>query len=207
MSEEFAHSTEDMTRAAAYRFLARVFAEEIDETTFSSVSNGDLRQLLDELSCASELRETVDLLKFNLDQRGDRDKTLMDLRVMFAKLFLGAGGRRAAPPYASYYATNRQSLSHPCVADIHALYRSYDLEPQTRFPEPADHIALMLSFLSALILKGTLPKEQEVFLSTYLQPAVLGFAADCSANDEDGFYLACASLLKNMVEKDLHTLN
>jgi len=200
-------TTENLSRAATYRFLAGVFGTEVDAAFLQSATSGELRQLLDDLQCEADLKDAVDLLKFNLDQRSHDASAIMDLRVIFSSLFLGAGGRKSAPPYASYYATEKTSLSHACVAEIETIYRKHQLAPHQSFSEPADHIAAMLSFCSELALQPTQQAELKAFLQTHLKTFSQGFSEDCSSYDKDGFYLACANLLRALIERDLSTLH
>ncbi|SFK25921.1 TorA specific chaperone [Pseudovibrio ascidiaceicola] len=200
-------TTESLLRAAAYRFLAGVFGTEVDTSFLQSATSGELRQLLDELRCENQLKDAVDLLKFNLDQRSHNASAIMDLCVIFSSLFLGAGGRKSAPPYASYYATGKTSLNHPCVVEIEDIYREHQLAPNQGFSEPADHITTMLSFCSELSLLPDKQIELKAFLQTHLKSFSQGFSEDCSTYDSDGFYLACANLLRAQIERDLSTLH
>ena len=200
-------SEQDLSRAVTYRFLSRLFASELDEATFSSMKNGDSRQLIDDLACEPDLKEPVRWLTFNLDQRNDEANTIMDLRVAYARLFLGAGGKRVAPPYASYYHNDRKSLNHPCVAEILNFYRDYGLIPDPNYTEPADHFALLLGFVSDLVLKGAPIDTQRTFIANYLAPILGDFSSDCAEHDPDGLYAAAAGLLQSFVQRDLGTLH
>lgn len=200
-------TTENLARAATYRFLAGVFGTEVDADFLQSATSGELRQLLDDLQCESDLKDAIDLLKFNLDQRSHDASAIMDLRVIFSSLFLGAGGRKSAPPYASYYATEKASLSHTCVSEIEEIYRKHELAPHSGFSEPADHIAAMLSFCSELALQPEKQPDFKAFLQTHMKSFSQGFSEDCSSYDSDGFYLACANLLRALIERDIRTLH
>ena len=192
-----------LSRAVTYRFLSRMFASELDGGTLSSMQSGDTRQLINDLGFEPDLKEAVSWLTFNLDQREDDAASLMDLRVAYARLFLGAGGKRSAPPYISYYRTDRGSLSHPVVAEILNVYRDHGLVPDPSFTEPADHLALLLGFISDLALKDVPIESQRDFIATYLAPVVGDFSADCTAYDPDGLYAAAAGLLQTYVRHDL----
>ena len=197
------HSETALSRAVTYRFLSRLFASEIDDTTLASMRKGDARQLINDLACEQDLNEAVRWFTFNLDQRVDEPGAIMDLRVAFARLFLGAGGRRVAPPYVSYYRNHRGSLNHPCVAEILNTYRDYGLVPDPDWNEPADHFSLLLGFVSDMALKDVPLQTQTDFIASYLAPVVGDFASDCIEHDPDGFYAAAAGLLQTYVRHDL----
>ncbi|WP_068088599.1 molecular chaperone TorD [Polycladidibacter stylochi] len=206
MQDSNRHQDEDLFRAVAYRFLSRLFASELDQATIDSIRSGDIRQFLDDLACQEQFKEPVRWVIFNLDQREDHADDVMDLRVAFAQLFLVGSRMSAAQPYASYYMSGRQTLSHPCVSEIADYYRQYNLVANENFSEPEDHLALMLGFLSTLASQQETRPQQVDFIEKYLTPWLGDFVADCNANDPDGFYTACASLMRAFVEHDLSSL-
>ena len=202
-----ATSEANLSRAVTYRFLSRLFASEIDEATLASMKNGDARQLINDLACEPDLMEAVRWLTFNLDQRDETSHSLMNLRVAYAQLFLGSGGKRSAPPYVSYYRNDRGSLSHPCVAEILNTYRDYGLIPDPAYTEPADHFSLLLGFASDMALKNVDSEIQIDFIAKYLAPVLGDFAADCIAHDRDGLYAAAAGLLQTYIRYDLRSFH
>lgn len=203
MTQQMIPTDDNLARAATYRFLSRLFAHELDNATFASIKKGEVRQLIDDLAQEKDLKDAAEWLTFNLDQRNDDSRSLMDLRVAFARLFLGAGGSKVAPPYASYYHNDRKSLNHPVVLEILDTYRQHGLVPDPDFTEPADHFSLLLGFMSNMALKDIPLNIQQDFIARYLAPVTVAFSADCSAHDPDGLYAASAQLLQAYVAKDL----
>ena len=198
---------DQIVRAVAYRWLSRMFAEEMDADTLRSAQSGDIRQFLDEVACDADLANAIRLFEFNVDRYDDLDASVMDLKVAFASLFLGAGGKNTAPPYASYYLTGRSSLHHDCVLEIGKEYERHGLARIGEFAEPPDHLALMLSYLSRLAEDGAEDGEISDFIRNHLEPWLPGFTADCAAHDPDGFYTAGAAFLRSFIQHDLRTLN
>ena len=207
MTQQAPARIDNLERAVAYRCLSRLFAVELDRSTLDSALHGDLRQVLDDLAGDPQMTEAVDLLKFNLDRLGDAPNGVMDLRAAFAALFLGAGGDKVAPPYASFYLTGRHCLHHDCVAEIGDTYRAQGIEPVSAFPEPADHLALMLGFLSEMAARDAEAAELADFIDAHLASWLTDFAGDCCAHDPSGVYAAAALLLRAYIERDLRSLH
>lgn len=203
MTQHSTLSEANLARAVTYRFLSRIFASELDDVTFASMKQGEIRQLIDDLAQEKELKDAANWLTFNLDQRDEDTRSLMDLRVAFARLFLGAGGKHVAPPYASYYHNDRKSLNHPIVLEILGIYKDHGLAPVSDFAEPADHFSLILGFISDMAQKDIPLNIQHDFIARFLAPVIADFSVDCTAHDPDGLYAASAQLLQAYVVRDL----
>lgn len=203
MSLAQSKAIEELESAVAYRWISRMFLKELDQATFASIKQGEFAAFLDDLQSDPGLQDPVELLRSKFERAGTFKDIDMDLRVAFAKLFLGAGGKKSAPPYASFYLTGRQNLHHSCVLELQQRYREFDLDVSQEISEPADHISFILGFLSALFESDASPEEVREFISKYISPWLSDFVSDCSDHDESGFYSALGGVLLALVTRDL----
>jgi TorA-specific chaperone len=122
---------------------------------------------------------------------GDAAEAASDLNAAFCCLFLGAGGPDGnAPPYESAYCGSGRLFQEP-TAEMAKLLAAHGLGVAEGCCEPADHLAIELALLAAL-LAGP---EPATALVDRLLGWVPGFAARCAACDATGFYAALAALL------------
>lgn len=111
-------------------------------------------------------------------RRRGADAAARELLLEYARLFLGPGPLRC-PPYGSLYIDG--VLMGPSTLDVVRLYREHGLIVPQSWREPADHIAVELSFMAhlsgstqeaigqrKLTEAQRLLKSQETFLDRHL---------------------------------------
>lgn len=119
-------------------------------------------------------------------------------------------------PYESSYGDGRRLGGKPVeLADIAGFYTAFGLEPSSSHPEMPDHIALELTFMSALCLKEayalfhSLVEGREVtreaqrgFLGAHLGRWGGAFAESVEAAAQGAFFKAAAALLREFVAEE-----
>ncbi|MDR0501485.1 MAG: molecular chaperone TorD family protein [Coriobacteriales bacterium] len=134
-------------RMATYRFLSRLYRKEVDQ------------ELLDQLIA---MRYPVKSGNAEMDA-GYRmmhgyicstwERTLTDLAIDFARVFLGHGinAHSAAYPFESVHTSAKRLLMNDARDEVLAIYRANGIEKTNAWREGEDHIALELEFISLLI--------------------------------------------------------
>jgi TorA maturation chaperone TorD len=133
-------------RVATYAFLARLYRKEVDQ------------RLLDEM-CA--MRFPVDTGNADMDE-GYRlfhaylssiwERTLTDLAVDYARVFLGNGVNAycAAYPFESVHTSSKRLLMQEARDEVLAIYRANNLTKLESWKAGEDHISLELEFMQIL---------------------------------------------------------
>jgi TorA maturation chaperone TorD len=195
-------------RAARYKFLAAVFAYP-EPSVLAELSEGrwrdpekDPERLRSALAAFSAARAQADPAFLQ-----EEYSVLFDRQVRCS-------------PYESSYGDGRRLAGKPAeLADIAGFYTAFGLEPSSSHPEMPDHIALELTFMSALCLKEAyalfhgLVEGLEVtrdarrgFLSAHLGRWVGAFAEGVEAAAQGAFFKAAAALLREFVAEECRTL-
>lgn len=133
------------SRRHVYDFLSRCFAKELDgEFAVAVRERFDFDCEDDEL--ISELRA----MQSCLDDTGD--SALEHFAVLYNRLFFGMGpiGAKRAFPYESVYTSQKGLLMQDAYEATRLEYRMQGLERNEAFPEPDDHLAVQLAFVSWL---------------------------------------------------------
>ncbi|MDR1422426.1 MAG: molecular chaperone TorD family protein [Coriobacteriales bacterium] len=133
-------------RVATYALLVRLYRREVDQ------------ELLDEMC---EMRFPVGVGNTELDE-GYRlfhaylgtvwERTLTDLAVDYARVFLGNGmnAYSAAYPFESVHTSSKRLLMQDARDEILAIYRANDLSVPESWKVGEDHISLELEFMRIL---------------------------------------------------------
>ena len=134
------------SRAATYRFLARLFLKEVDEQLLA-----DLKGMRFPANTGSELmdagyRGIVGYLA------GTWEATLQDLAVDYTRTFIGSGvdSFSAAYPLESVYTSEKRLTMQNSRDEVLAVYRAYGIEKSSSWKEGEDHAACELEFLGHL---------------------------------------------------------
>jgi anaerobic sulfite reductase subunit A len=143
------------TRAAMYRFLSRAFKVEIDEGFLDGMhvilptirSLGDSRSSKELEQGSKELHEFAEHIKGLDDEQ--KKKLLQDLAVEYANLFLGVGLKHVYLVESVYLGKDHLLYEAP-YHEVLEAYRSLSFAKAKDFPEPEDHIAVELDFMSNL---------------------------------------------------------
>lgn len=187
-------------RAQAYRWLAGIFAREPEPAALRRLAGAEGRDFLALLGSDPALAEGTAAMARVLAERPPAQDDALDLAAAYARLFLGAGGRQAVPPYESYYASGR--LCHEATGAMEALLATADLAV-TDFAEPPDHAAVELEFMAQLLELGrAAPLAPARFLDTHLAAWLPTFCRDVAQHDRSGYYAAAAGILAGMLESE-----
>jgi len=85
-----------------------------------------------------------------LDQRDLEAEKLADLKVEFARLFVGPY-ELLAPPFGSIYLDDQKQIMGDSTLDVVRRYAAVGLAIDDEFKNPPDHVAAELEFMHALI--------------------------------------------------------
>ncbi len=202
----------DGERAIVYQWLAGLFAREMSLETLSAYRAAEGVALLKQFGAMAALAPLVEQFQ-GLVASGQRVSAGdADLAGAYARLFLGVGGRRSAPPYESAYTSERGLLFQEASAESQDLLDELGLHVDESFPEPADHIAVQLSVMAELARRAeaaageparTLWRaRQRAFLEQRLLSWIEPFYESCDAADRSGFYATAARSLVDFLKAD-----
>ncbi|GGP17825.1 TorD/DmsD family molecular chaperone [Silvimonas iriomotensis] len=129
-------------------------------------------------------------------EAGEPHTVALDLSVAYTRLFEGIAGMPAVGLYQAAYTTDMPAwrLFGQSAQDMAQLLAHARLQLAGASHEPADHLAVELALLAALIRcqDRVVAGQVQQQLQTWLEP----FAACCRQHDPHGFYGAVATLLQ-----------
>lgn len=150
----------------------------------------------------------------------DSEESLLELAADFCGLFL-VDGRTSVSPYAGQYIANElsSSLSNgdtisgkkkadkiQIFGELHQQMTEFltnsNMQIHSDFPEPADHLAVMLAYLGHLCL-STSVDNQISFIETYLMTWLANFTQQVKKHDAGTFYAAVAELTLEWIKLEL----
>ena len=201
-------------RAFVYRWLSGLFARELEGQVLNAYETPRGKALLHQLASDPLLSPLVSAVREILND-GARDDRVQELKSVFAKLFLGAGGMRSAPPYQSVYASEKGLLYQTPAMEMTELLRELQLSVDSSLKEPPDHLAIQLNVLAELIERTTnnasnrLPPErtrdnqtQLGFIERYLLSWLPVFRDDLRAHDPSQLYALAADTVLSVLQRD-----
>lgn len=206
----------DEERAWIYQWLSGLFARELTTEALAAYRGPEGSALLQRLSAEPSLASIAERLQgLAADPQSD-DAALLLFAGSFARLFLGVGGRRSAPPYESAYTSARGLLYQEATAESDGALKDLGLHVRQGFSEPSDHIAVQLEIMVALVRRADESedrgeaaigaKRQLDFIQARLLPWIESFRDDCIAADLSGFYAGAASGLVAFIAADTQRL-
>lgn len=200
-----------LERAAIYDWLAGIFAREISPQVIETYRSTDGAAFLTQMASHPPLVPLVEQIRLITAGPGNSKSLSGNLSVRFASLFLGAGGRRSAPPYESVYCSDSGLLYQKQTAQTQAALSEFGLSVSDLFPEPPDHLSVQLAFMAHLARRAGQAssyssseeyKAQKTFLTTRLLSWVEKFLDDCIKADPDGFYAVAAVSMVTFLQDD-----
>ncbi len=113
----------------------------------------------------------------------------------YVRLFEGPGGPATVYLSKSADAGPARRLQQQATADMESLLRRCDLAVRRGYREPADHLALELALLAALLRVGDQDAAQHLCrrLASWVPRAI----AACSACDPGGFHLGASTAVQD----------
>jgi TorA maturation chaperone TorD len=152
-----------------------------------------------ESSLAELCDAAVESIQKMVKQFKDR-ANLEQIRVDFAKLFVGPYKLLAAP-YGSVYLDGNRKMMGDSTLDVRNRYRKAGLDTAKNFKDAPDHISAELEFMYYLIFKEieafadsdtqtamSFIQQQKSFLEDHLMAWVPEFAQNIIENAENPFY-------------------
>ncbi|GLR33642.1 molecular chaperone TorD [Shewanella decolorationis] len=195
-------------RALVYQLLSSLFAREIDEQRLKQLTSDQAQQFWTQLGYAPELSAPVASIQKVLNGLTS-DEALLELAADYCGLFL-VGTKHSASPYASLYLSREEEpllfgQQHQQMSEF--LHQS-KLQVQSHFPEPADHLAVILAYMGHLTCHSE-DAAQLNFLNACIDSWLAKFVAkvvECDSKHSNGFYSALATLTLAWVQQDKQQL-
>ncbi len=212
MSRNMAQAEADRYRAAMYRFLSRIFIQEVDEELL-----GQMKAFVFPKNPASaDLKAGYAL--FADCVAGYEACDITDLEADYAAVFLAAGMAQgpAAFPYESVYTDKNHLTGQEAGEDVHILYAAKGLKPrEDMYRIPDDHVGLEFAYMARLCedaakasadgndaVYGGKMAEQKNFFDAHIRRWVPIFAEDVAKYAETQFYQAIAKITRGFVREE-----
>lgn len=203
-------------RADVYAWFSAVFAAELTDEGLAAYRRGDADPLLDALANMGFSAE-IERLAAALRAWDDISFLRAELAADFARLFL-IDSRVAATPYASAYLDPKGQLYGEPHRQMRSSLQGSGLQVHSGFKEPADHLAVVLSYVETSLRRAGGVAESDRRLAAadqagFLKDAVLSwlpaFVNSCRqlrGETVSDFYPALADLLLAFVSEDVACL-
>jgi TorA-specific chaperone len=209
---------ENQARAVVYNFLSSLFAKELNKDLVSQLTSTQGLRFLNSLALEKKLAPSINIISTQLTKLNSK-QSLLELAADFCGLFL-VDGRTSVSPYAGQYLSSK--LNKVCsdeltskkkqhkaqlFGDYHQLMAEFltnsNMQIHSDFPEPADHISVMLAYLAHLSLSAS--KENQLsFIEVYLMTWLSDFTQQVKRHDPGCFYTALAELTFEWVKLDIN---
>jgi len=201
-------SEEREARAVVYNFLSSLFAKEVTSDLVAQLTSTQGQSFLNSLALEPSLSASVNEINTKLASLNN-EEALLELAADFCGLFL-VDGRTSVSPYAGQYVSAKKS-AEPSVetgsrskkdkiqifGELHQKMTEFltdnKLQIHSDFPEPGDHIAVILAYIAHLCVTAE-PKEQGHFIKCYLMTWLSDFTQQVNEHDHGLFYCYVADL-------------
>ncbi|ABZ77962.1 cytoplasmic chaperone TorD family protein [Shewanella halifaxensis HAW-EB4] len=200
----------DQVRSTIYQLLSSLFAKEIDHKTLHDLTSEQAKHFWAQLSSEAAFKADVDILVAELAKLNS-DKALLELAADYCGLFL-VGTKYSASPYASLYLDSKPTAKgeEPLLfgeqhQQMTQFLKQSQLQVQSEFPEPADHLAVILAYVAHLCIHNN-DAEQLSFIEANLANWLNNFVAKVTEVDSGNFYQALARLTHAWVKSDVEWL-
>ena len=195
----------NQARSLVYNLLSSLYAWEITEQRQKELTSPDALAFWGTLSQDPNLEKPIQILLATLTQMTSEHQRL-ELAADFCGLFL-VGDKQSASPYASLYLSHEEKPTvfgeqHHVMCDF---LRQSQLQVQSNFKEPADHLAVMLAFMAQLCITAS-NESQLAFLETCIDSWLAAFVDKVETCDPGQFYSALASMTLQWVRDDISAL-
>ena len=180
------------------RFLATIYADEIDNQLYQAMKSDDFLKSLKDLSesvYAKELARGAKALFEYMDRAGMN--SYKELRFEYADLFLNAGNNPVIP-YESFYIDREPTLYGEPLFEIRETLRKHGLHKDPAYPEPEDHISVEFDFLAEMNRREAAgdksAADARIDFGRRHMAWRTEFCAVLHSADKSGFYQALAEL-------------
>ena len=210
MSTGSAANPVNQARSTIYQLLSSLFAKEIDHKTLHELTSTQAQAFWSQLAAEPSFKADVEVLVAELAKL-NTDKALLELAADYCGLFL-VGTKHSASPYASLYLTDKPAAKGDELLlfgeqhqQMTQFLKQSQLQVQSEFPEPADHLAVILAYVAHINMHRS-NQEQLEFISKNLANWLATFVAKVVKVDTGNFYIALAQLTLAWVNSDLEWL-
>lgn len=221
-------SQESQARAIVYNFLSSLFAKEVTSDLVAQLTSDQGQSFLNSLAFEPNLSASINEIKAKLAKLSSQ-ALLLELAADFCGLFL-VDGRTSVSPYAGQYLSAelgeepREKLSNAAnsesnskrktnkiqmFGELHQQMSEFltdnKLQIHSDFPEPGDHIAVILAYIAHLCV--TSDSEQQLnFINRYLMTWLGDFTQRVNKHDLGLFYCYVADLTLEWLKVDTEFL-
>ncbi len=221
-------SEEREARAIVYNFLSSLFAKEVTSDLVAQLTSAQGQSFLKSLALDPSLSASVNEINTKLVKLNSKE-SLLELAADFCGLFL-VDGRTSVSPYAGQYLSVEQGgepsekLSNAAInesgskskknkaqlfGELHQQMTEFltdnKLQIHSDFPEPGDHIAVILAYIAHLCV--TSKSEQQLnFINSYLMTWLNDFTQQVNKHDHGLFYCFVADLTLEWLKVDTEFL-
>ncbi|WP_434926988.1 molecular chaperone TorD [Shewanella sp. HL-SH2] len=195
-------------RAMVYRLLSSLFAKELDHQLLHELTSSQAQAFFAQLASDPLLAQDIASLNSVLNTL-HTDRALLELAADYCGLFL-VGTKHSVSPYASLYLGDNDTGDEVLLfGEQHQQMKTFlqqsQLAVQSEFPEPADHIAVILAYVAHQACCSD-DKTQQAFIGQYLNAWLPQFTDKVMTVDSGNFYAALARLTQAWVASDCDAL-
>jgi len=221
-------SAEREARAIVYNFLSSLFAKEVTSDLVKQLTSAQGQSFLSSLSLEPSLSSSINEINAKLGTLNSKE-SLLELAADFCGLFL-VDGRTSVSPYAGQYLSacssdepsgeqnnaasneaggkskkNKIQIFGELHQQITEFLTDNKLQIHSDFPEPGDHIAVILAYIAHLCV--TSGSEQQLnFINHYLMTWLSNFTQQVNKHDHGLFYCFVADLTLEWLKVDTEFL-
>jgi len=207
---------DNQARAVVYNFLSSLFAKEVTADLVAQLTSEQGQSFLDSLALEPSLSASVNEMNAKLGTLNN-EESLLELAADFCGLFL-VDGKTSVSPYAGQYLSaepsspaikelegKRKKDKIQIFGELHQQMTEFltdnKLQIHSDFPEPGDHIAVILAYTAHLCVSAE-HKEQLQFINCYLITWLSDFTSQVNKHDHGLFYSAVANLTLQWLQID-----
>ncbi len=171
------------------RWLANFYMQEITPEILAAYQSKEGQDFLAYLETEESLHPVLEDLKDLISDHQNWTSLTLDLAGDYSRVFLGAGRRHFAPPYASAYLSDTGLLYQKATSEMQSILR--DLNIGNKSNEAEDHLSIQLNILAELINRS---EESEStrhainFVDQHLLAWLPEFHSDCQKLQKHKFY-------------------
>jgi TorA-specific chaperone len=200
-------------RSMVYKLLSSLFAKELDQQLLQELTASQAQAFFAQLASDPLLSQDIETINSVLNSTlnsVNTDHALLELAADYCGLFL-VGTKHSASPYASLYLNDNAVAKDDILLfdEQHQQMQTYlkqsQLTVQSEFPEPSDHIAVILAYVAHQACACD-DSTQLSFIRQYLHAWLPRFVDRLTSVDTGQFYSAIAHLTLAWVESDCEGL-
>jgi TorA-specific chaperone len=213
-------SQENQARATVYNFLSSLFAKEVTSDVVTQLTSAQGQDFLNSLALEPVFSDYINDINTELAKLNS-ETALLELAADFCGLFL-VDGRTSVSPYAGQYLNAELKNEHSqesgnkrkmertqLFGELHqhmTAFLTYNqLQVHSKFPEPGDHIAVILAYTAHLCTTAK-PEEQLNFIKHYLTSWIADFTQQINKHDHNLFYRTVAGLTQQWLQMEVEDL-